>query len=126
MNEPFLVDVIAQLNTAERRLRQEGYLRVGDYSLEASHNNTQRQRVITRWLQANRSYVITGACDRDCTDMDLIIYDGNDIQVAVDVRDSDRPEVEIQPRWTGQFKIVTTVPTCNNFPCYHGIGIFGK
>ena len=76
-------------------------------------------------LKKGMSSTIVSVCDADCSDLDLVLRDegGNDIDND-DQRD-DMPIVSVQPKWTGKFTLRVKMYSCNNNPCYYGIGIYG-
>lgn len=76
-------------------------------------------------LRSGMSYKLIGACDNDCSDLDLFLYrDG--VKVADDAKTDGLPIVEFNPRRTRQFKLKARMYTCRRNPCYYGIMILGK
>lgn len=78
------------------------------------------------YLNRGDDYAIFAVCDGDCGDMDLRVYDENGNLVASDTSTDDRPMVTVSPRWSGSFKLRTTMYNCRYNPCRFGIGVFGK
>ncbi|MEA5581952.1 hypothetical protein VB620_11440 [Nodularia harveyana UHCC-0300] len=81
---------------------------------------------ITLNLRGNVSYAIVGACDSDCRDIDLKVYDDNGNLISSDLQRDDTPLVRFTPRWNARFTIRVIMPNCSNAPCRYGIGAFGK
>ena len=75
-----------------------------------------------RWnvgtLRGGQTYRILGACDQDCTDVDLIVEDENGIEVGRDVALDDHPVVTITPRHDGPFSVRIGLVNCEIEPCY--------
>ncbi|MET0648842.1 MAG: hypothetical protein ABW208_19710, partial [Pyrinomonadaceae bacterium] len=77
-------------------------------------------------LNGGTEYRLVSACDNDCSDIDIVVYDENGNQVASDTSRDDKPVVSVTPRWTGQFRIKVTMYKCSNSPCAYGISVFGR
>lgn len=69
-------------------------------------------------------YVITGACDQDCTDIDLIIRNEDGDELDRDTQVDDQPVLRFRPPYSGQFEIEVRMYACNVNPCYFGFGLF--
>ena len=82
-----------------------------------------------RWrfeLSANREYVVTAACDRNCSDTDLYIKSPGGKIVAMDEGEDDRPTVLFIPEQSGRYTFEVRMDRCGEDPCYVGLGLFGK
>lgn len=77
-------------------------------------------------LQRNRSYTIIGVCDKDCSDIDLKLYDDNGNLVARDTDYDDLAVIRINPRWGAQFTLRALMPSCSRNPCFYGISVMSK
>jgi len=77
-------------------------------------------------LRKDKKYLVLAVCDNDCKDMDLVLYDENNNEVAKDKSTDSLPVVEVNPKWTGKFKLKVIMESCSNNPCTYGIGILGK
>ncbi len=77
-------------------------------------------------LYAGNTYRITGVCDGDCKDIDLALLDGNRNELTSDMLADDVPILTFTPKTTASYSIKVMMPTCNQDPCYFGIGIFFK
>lgn len=80
----------------------------------------------TLTLRGGTNYMIFAACDGDCDDIDLFIYDENDNLVAKDPDLDDDPVITVTPSWTGSFRLKVAMPGCKVDPCRFGVMIFGK
>lgn len=75
---------------------------------------------------ADREYVLFGACDNDCTDLDLLIYDGSGSLVRRDVATDDRPVLVFTPSKSGKYRIDVVMATCSDEPCRYGLQLNSK
>jgi hypothetical protein len=77
-----------------------------------------------RWtlnMTANTSYVIVGACDGDCTNVDIELIDmTTGGVVASDMLPDDYPVVNFTPTADGQYMARLLLQNCTTAPCYAG------
>ncbi|MBX9747823.1 MAG: hypothetical protein K2X34_13040 [Hyphomonadaceae bacterium] len=80
---------------------------------------TDNRAVIT--LNAGTGYTIVGACDGDCTNMDieLISMETGGV-VASDMLPDDFPVVTFAPPANGQYMVRMLMQACSIAPCYGG------
>ncbi|WP_395646109.1 hypothetical protein [Terricaulis sp.] len=119
-NNEYTQLVLAELNDAGAPHEQAGYQRFsGDViqplTLDASGHTLELT------LNAGTSYLFQGACDQDCTDVDMEILDPRGRQMALDVESNDRPTVAVEPRQTGAYRIRIWLAQCSVEPCYAGV-----
>jgi hypothetical protein len=77
-------------------------------------------------LDIGTSYQIMGACDNDCSDLDLVLYDPAGNQLSSDLEMDDFPIVSTAARRSGAYKVKVTMAHCSAEPCRYGLGVFGK
>jgi hypothetical protein len=77
-------------------------------------------------LKKSYAYKIIAACDGDCGDIDLTLYDESGNEIAEDIGNDDYPVVQVSPRWTGAFKLKIKMYDCDVEPCKVGIVVFGQ
>ena len=77
-------------------------------------------------FESSNDYIITAACDYDCSDIDITIQDSYGNVIAEDVETDDQPFVEFSPRSSGVYEIVIEMYECSANPCYFGFGVFVK
>lgn len=77
-------------------------------------------------LHAGYDYRIVAVCDRDCTDIDLRLFDENNIEVATDTAIDDQPVVQVAPIRTATFSLKVVMATCNVAPCYYAAQLYGR
>ncbi len=80
----------------------------------------------TMTLYGGNDYLIIGACDGDCGDLDIALLDEYDNTVARDTETDDVPVVELSLKNQGRYQIQVTMYSCSVEPCYFGLGIFYK
>ena len=71
-------------------------------------------------VQSGRRYTLIGACDADCTDLDLRVLDGTYV-VAQDVGDDEHPRLEITPAQSGTLTVEVIMAACAQNPCSYGV-----
>jgi len=116
--------VRSMLQEASGRFAQQGY-RMSHEIYTGSLNDDARERVAVQ-LDAGRHYYLMGACDTDCDDMDLILFDAAGNEVSSDVLDDDFPIVEARVGQTGRYRVEVRMPGCSAEPCRYGIGVFAR
>jgi hypothetical protein len=116
--------VRAQLRRAASSYEEQGYTmthRIYTGSLRDGGSTT-----VTLSLQTGKQYQIIGACDNDCTDLDLVLFDGRGNQIDIDVLDDDIPIVETGVSRSGEFRVEVRMANCTANPCRFGVGAFGR
>lgn len=120
----YVEQIRIQLNKARDLLEARGFEKTHDYKIDTLRRGDAESTNLV--LRKGMNYAIIGVCDKDCTDLDIKLYDENDHLIASDTSDDDKPLVSVTPRWTGQFRILVSMYKCSSSPCYYGIGVFGK
>jgi hypothetical protein len=72
-------------------------------------------------LEAGRDYALVGACDGDCSDMDLEVYDQAGNEIDSDLEYDDVPVVRVTADRSGAYRLVVGMVTCSNEPCYWAV-----
>ena len=80
----------------------------------------------TFYLSRRTAYVVTGACDGDCDDLDLRLKTASGIVVDRDEDPGYWPEVSVTPTRSQNYSIEVEMYDCNADPCYYGITVFEK
>lgn len=71
-------------------------------------------------------YLVTGACDQDCTDLNISVTNEGGTPIARDEKPDALPEVLVVPPASGNYTVTVSVVVCSNEPCYFGLGIFSE
>ena len=77
-------------------------------------------------LRAGRRYQLIPFCDRDCTEVDLRMYDaaGAELAHASDV--DDIPILSITPGRNARYRMRVTMLGCSAAPCRYAIAMYGR
>ena len=111
---------------------QDQYVAVaalGDYELRNYIMGAMTEDATESWsfpLFANTDYIITGACDVDCTDIDIVVQDAYGNEVNADRLSDDQPIVEFMASQQGEYTVEIKMFSCAVEPCYFGFGIFQR
>lgn len=127
------VDVYADLNEYEREvaerldyrgslLLEQGMEPFDAYILGSLSEGADTTIYVN--LYAGQEYLFTGACDRDCGDIDFEVYDEDGELLDEHLGYDDIPEVSVAPERTGAFQIDVSMPNCAEALCWYGIGMF--
>ena len=103
------------IQNSEELLRIIGY---EPFGLHNSGRTVKGSSEEFRWtLSESYMYQLVGACDENCTDVDLIVRDAADVLVAQDLMVDDVPIVYLNPTERTEFKIGITMVTCSESSC---------
>ena len=115
-----------------RRLLQRAGQTFEERGYEMTHQiytgslNDDRNEFVSLRLNIGTQYQIMGACDEDCSDLDLTIYGPNGAEIDEDIEMDDFPIVTVTPTRTGTYRLKVVMATCTAEPCRYGVGVFGK
>ncbi|WP_371398731.1 hypothetical protein AB6B39_07000 [Algimonas porphyrae] len=116
---PYEDEVVAQLLVIQGVALTEGYEQFGDVAINSMSNSTTDTFVLS--LDKGMDYIIVGACDSDCGDIDFRLYDDDGDLIEDDVSDDDVPVVEFSSRRSGEYYLEIEMFDCTNDPCTYGI-----
>lgn len=116
--------VQSELDAASAPLDASGATRFGDDAIAPLALNAEHSVTVT--LERRVRYTFVGACDQDCSDVNLEIIDARGRRVAIDRATNDRPSVSISPGSAGEFVVRATLAQCSAEPCYVGIRGFQR
>jgi hypothetical protein len=124
-NDDYMGVVAGELEAGGAQHLAAGYARLGDDVIAPIQlaGDGHRQTV---HLDARTAYLFQGACDQDCTDVDMEILDPQGRQVAEDVAVDDRPVVAVTPAQAGDYTVRVWLAQCSVEPCYVGIRGFRR
>ena len=75
-------------------------------------------------VSGNSEYMIVGVCDIDCGDLDLVIYDPDEDQVAMDVESDDAPVLFFQGE--GEYWVEVVMANCEADTCLYAVQVFER
>lgn len=105
--------------------KKQGYKRVVagpvfgslDDDEETSHEMT---------VNRGTDYVLFGACDNDCRDLDILVYDPDGDLVRRDVAADDNPVVVFTAAMAGKHRVKVVMADCRTEPCRYGLQLNAK
>ena len=71
-------------------------------------------------VAANAAYIVIGACDEGCSDLDLVVRDSSGNDVGSDFEDDDAPMVVIPAGSGGRYTFEVQMATCSS-NCHFGV-----
>ncbi len=82
-------------------------------------------KTITYTLTGGETYKIVGACDNQCSDLDLELRDNNDNLIERDSASDDIPIVSVTPRRDGKFTLKVSMRDCSSSAgCVYGVDVY--
>lgn len=122
--DQFLQQVRAQLDAVAEALVKKGYtLTTQVYTGEL---NQGRERQVSVQLRGGVAYAIVGVCDQDCKDLDMVLADSFNREVARDTGPDDVPAVEVTPAGDGAYGARVVMVNCGKEPCRYGVGVYAR
>jgi len=116
--------ILAQLQQAQAAAAQQGFQLIGQpYSGSLAQGQSWN---VPAELHPGVDYRVLAVCDRDCNDLDLVVFDANGAAVAQDTSTSSQPIVAIQPGYAGAFTVQVQMFNCTVAPCYYAIALYGR
>lgn len=112
------------IEAAAESFFENGY-HYGGYSHEGSLDDGGSERLTVR-LGAGLETQLIGACDTDCSDFDLTLYDASGKEVAADLEEDDFPIVSTRPGKDAAYTILVQMVDCTADPCHYAIQQFVK
>jgi hypothetical protein len=116
--------ILAQLQQAQAAAAQQGFQQVGQ-PFSSSLSQGQSWNVPAE-LHAGYDYRVLGVCDRDCADLDLVVFDNNGVQVAQDTSTTSQPVVAVAPIYSANFTVQVQMFNCSVAPCYYAVVLYGR
>jgi hypothetical protein len=112
------------LDNADELFDEGGYGFAG-FAHEGTLDDGQSEDIAIR-LGAGLEFVVMGACDADCEDMDLALYDAAGNEVDSDFEMDDFPIVAASPASSGTYRLRVSMPGCTANPCSYALQTFVK
>ena len=116
--------ILAQLQQAQAALTQQGFQMVGQpYSGGLQQGESWN---VAAELHTGFDYRVIGVCDRDCADMDLVLFDQTGRALIEDRSTDSQPVLSVQPSYSGGYTIQVQMYRCSVAPCYYAIALYGR
>lgn len=116
--------------TQVRRQLRVNASQLADYDIVPTHEvyvdtlNSGYYKDVDYNLDAGVRYIFVGACDNDCSDLDLRLFDDNWNLIDSDTKADDHPSLVIVVRRSTTFHLRITMSKCNANPCWWGTQAF--
>lgn len=85
--------------------------------------NGQEWETVDVTLEAGVSYAIIGACDNDCTRLQLVLATATNSELAIDRNGDGLAMVRYTPQLTARYRVRITMDACDLNPCWYGVGL---
>ena len=113
-----------QIDEASYPFRQQGFHKVGQTWIDELQQDDDKY--ITLELNSNYEYIAIGVCDGDCSDLDLILYDGDDVRIANDVGTDVIPILSGSPDTDGDYYLAAVMVDCDADTCAFGVALYAR
>ena len=121
-----LAEVVCQVMEQGNRLAEHHYAMIKEYSLINKMSVRHPVAEKTVRLVAGISYVFSGACDSNCTDLDIVLVNADREAVTKDTDADDHPLIEYQPTVTGDFTVIPVLAHCKTQQCAYAVLGYAK
>ena len=113
-----------QLQQAQGVLAQQGYQQVGQPFTGGLQPGEAWN--IPAQMHTGYEYQVVGVCDRDCSDLDLRLFDGNGGLIIEDTSVNSQANVGVIPTSSGAFTIQVHMYACTVAPCYYAVALYAR
>lgn len=91
------------------------------FMVNSSAAERDAHAIMTLNVTEGQTYTVRGACDSDCSDLDLSVDDANGKNIGSDKATDDHPMVTFKASSTGAVKVTATMASCKAQFCYYGV-----
>jgi hypothetical protein len=116
--------VIGFLEMGEEMLEGEGFVRTHEYETGTLRRGASESVRIR--LDAGVTYMLLGACDTDCDDVDLKLLSPRGALLDSDTAADDFPTLTVTPSVSGEYTVRVTMARCDTSVCYYSLGVYGS
>jgi hypothetical protein len=127
-DDTYKSDVLARLSRSDRAktLRDVRFANLTD-GTKVGYIRLGRSQDAEFDLVQGYAYAFVGVCDRDCTDLDLALYDPDGRKVTEHTGIDDAPVVWFLAAQSGRYRVRATAPKCDAFiGCYWALQALWK
>lgn len=79
---------------------------------------------ISLTLRPNTLYALIGACDQDCSDIDIVVHDADRNETAADREVDDVPIVTFETKPGDEYHYHLEMYECSSSICYYGVALY--
>lgn len=116
--------ILERLGQVEQAFAAQGFQQISDPVTGQMPQGQTMAHPLT--LEQGGEYRIIGVCDNDCGDLDLILYDENNVLISQDQLTDATPVVSVTPAWSGAFAVHAVMHNCTVNPCYYALVLYGR
>jgi len=116
--------VLEQIESVSTVFAADGYALHGDARTGALGSTASESFSLI--LESGFDYMLVGACDIDCTDIDLMLFDEAGNEVDRDYEEDDAPVLMVEPSRTQSYSVHVYMADCSNEPCWYAVGVFAR
>jgi hypothetical protein len=106
-------------------LTAQGYTRLVAGPVHGSLRDDQSADHMMDVVGGNQ-YALVGACDNDCTDFDLKIFDTSGNLLMQDIALDDHPTLLFTANGTGRYRVQAVMATCSRNPCFYAVQLMAR
>jgi hypothetical protein len=117
-------DMSGRLTLIGAEFASLGFTEIGDERVGSL--NTDQTITVPINLQAGTEYRLTGVCDQDCFDLDLVLRDPDGEEVASDILEDAIPILAHVADTTGEYQVEVIMIACGLEPCSYRLAAFAK
>jgi hypothetical protein len=77
-------------------------------------------------MNVGYEFQLVAVCDADCSNLDMIIYDGYGNAIGHDTLTDSQPVVGIRPSGSGMFTAQVQMISCNVAPCFFAVAAYAR
>lgn len=101
----------------------DGYGLPQQYNGDLNDDNIEWVQVT---LNGSGEHLVLGACDVDCSDLDLVLYDNAGKRLAADMQRDSIPTIRIPKGYTGSYRLKVVMASCSVGPCRYRVALYSK
>ncbi len=116
-------DVVQQIEGLNSSFSSQGFLPLSSALVKGSLRSNGSTDYAYQ-LMAGKSYGFAAVCDRDCSDIDLVLADSSGRTVKQDVLRDDNPIITYRPTVSGQYRLRVSMANCTQAPCRFGLATY--
>jgi hypothetical protein len=114
--------IMNQLQEVSNLLANEGFTLFDTASGSLASSQSETFEID---MEAGFNYVLAGACDENCNDLDLEVRTPDGVTIASDYEPNDQPAVRVTPG-AGRFVVSTSMYECAAAPCNYNVAVYRR